>query len=1194
MAFKREDQYAASGSTKLWNAWTPYVSKFDTSSFYNWEQDNLPLYDLEERTYEAWEQLGFPTSSVPGMALTVSADAGNTVEGQAQLLAESTLFTDVSSAIAAIPKVVRFPVLVEVGSFGDLGNMELHNFRIEEGGSIEIINRNASKFYSASSTVNNVAAGSVYNSSHDLIKRVDSLDLSNTFTNASCVHLGLSLLSGTDDSRFGTGYAFAHPQHTLRRGTVAFGYSVGTLDGNIFDWSLYENTAGGATYNDDTLPSYDTSTYDALNNDYPTRGQVDSSDSVKGVVYNNVARKISIKNCDGPIYIRGFVVDGNITSVDDGISVINSDVVLENCAAMRCNEAGFKFHNSKVTLSRTACSYRNYKLTDSATRAEETGVGFHAVNSEVTVSALLQPILSLDGPADFGASGVDVAVMASRNYLGFLLENSKLVGGYRRDSAINETTGGLLLSELNYGAGLEAINSQINLKGQIDFYGNARGLDLLGTTVITENLCVDFTNTEALRAANSRVEFDSVVSPAQAGQASRAQFEFSKNGQHILLRNQSEVTFRRKNHLPAIYGNSFFLSSFGTITWDGANRNNLPGVSVEDQSTIELIHPKMVAHDSVVRNSADYGQILRAVNGSKASLFGTAAGCNFVWGPRTYNRQQFAAGLYAGRGSELNLHGPTVIAQYGIDALVEDNSVINIEPHRSRSGYGLEVSAFDLSAQANHTSVELHSTRACLVANRNSVINLQDLGSYTLHWPRTGRGGNLLAAGADYNLGSTGFASSGLTAYGSLQFFPNPSDSKIVTQNDLDDLISGGVAASVPDFPVFTAATDMNTFLVTDDPIGGSTDTATRGLASLGGVCLRAAGDSVVNVNNVHFPTGNNGGFMDGLFYDASGDNCHQLMIWNLADTSKLNASFLSVSGMYPGNSTYHGPSAMYVSSNTLGSNDTEYVAASGAPSSTPDTGTLSVLDPFGAGSAVGIWNLPVGATINSPFKRYHPITEAFNEATPSALAGAGVIVSANAAMPFGFDGSGSNTGPFRIYWSPKPSSKFLAVDLSGYQYGAWKGEYAGGDDFSGYTGPAYQIFSQGYNMSAPVSALLFDDGNSVSSVYPDLVKLSIDSDGDGSYDKLWTSGFYYCSEFLDDDPLQCMLDESASDAFQNAKNASTGTSGKPKRVTIYRSREDDSGDASPSNRGSEAYQGDRDHTVGFKSANIFDLRRDN
>ena len=102
MTFNRNDIYTTSGSTRLFNSWTSYVSKYDTSSFYNWEQDNLPLYDIEERTYELWEQAGFPTSSVPGFALTVSADTPT-----ATLNANSNIFTTVSACIAALPQVIR-------------------------------------------------------------------------------------------------------------------------------------------------------------------------------------------------------------------------------------------------------------------------------------------------------------------------------------------------------------------------------------------------------------------------------------------------------------------------------------------------------------------------------------------------------------------------------------------------------------------------------------------------------------------------------------------------------------------------------------------------------------------------------------------------------------------------------------------------------------------------------------------------------------------------------------------------------------------------------------------------------------------------------------------------------------------------------------------------------------------------------
>ena len=73
MVFLHNDFYTASGSVKLYDCWTDKVTKHDTSSFYNWEEDNLPIYDLEERTYYLWEKVGHPTSSIPGVVLVVSA-----------------------------------------------------------------------------------------------------------------------------------------------------------------------------------------------------------------------------------------------------------------------------------------------------------------------------------------------------------------------------------------------------------------------------------------------------------------------------------------------------------------------------------------------------------------------------------------------------------------------------------------------------------------------------------------------------------------------------------------------------------------------------------------------------------------------------------------------------------------------------------------------------------------------------------------------------------------------------------------------------------------------------------------------------------------------------------------------------------------------------------------------------------------
>ncbi|MHA2201731.1 MAG: hypothetical protein ACXABN_17810, partial [Candidatus Thorarchaeota archaeon] len=145
MAFYADDLYTASAGVTIYNYWNPYVTKHDTSSFYNWEQDNLPLYDLEERTYYLWEKFGYPLSAVPSMALLVSAS----VPTNSPL--SSNVFTSVSAAIEALPEIIRMPTLIEVALSGNMGELNLNNIKCEDDGALEIINRGFGSILSTSS-----------------------------------------------------------------------------------------------------------------------------------------------------------------------------------------------------------------------------------------------------------------------------------------------------------------------------------------------------------------------------------------------------------------------------------------------------------------------------------------------------------------------------------------------------------------------------------------------------------------------------------------------------------------------------------------------------------------------------------------------------------------------------------------------------------------------------------------------------------------------------------------------------------------------------------------------------------------------------------------------------------------------------------------------------------------------------------
>ena len=110
MAFVNTDLYLTSGTSQWANKWTANVDKFNTSSFYNWEQDNEPLYDLDERTHQNWEKQGYPItdgfSGIPGVCVVVSAAAFRANFGLlAGITGDSSgaVFKSVSAVLRVLP-----------------------------------------------------------------------------------------------------------------------------------------------------------------------------------------------------------------------------------------------------------------------------------------------------------------------------------------------------------------------------------------------------------------------------------------------------------------------------------------------------------------------------------------------------------------------------------------------------------------------------------------------------------------------------------------------------------------------------------------------------------------------------------------------------------------------------------------------------------------------------------------------------------------------------------------------------------------------------------------------------------------------------------------------------------------------------------------------------------------------------------
>ena len=972
MAFYPNDIYTSSGTATTTNSWTSTVYKHDSSSFYNWEQDNLPLYDLEERTHLAWEKLGHAASSVAGMNITVSSNGDTSIP---------MVFTSITDAMASVPDIIRYPIQIEVAASGDLGQLDIKNKQFVESGSLEIINRVFMKAYNASSTWHDSATTMA---TYGTGNAISSLDLQNTFTDTYTIHLGETtshLWSGTDAQRiFLTSKhldTFTGTNESKRPGRLTCGEGVSSGFGvnNLF------GIGTGNYVEQDEATSYLNSSKDLDVTSQLTGSSLERSFGTDvlgagGLLYGNYFSRVRILNSPGPVYIRGFCVDGGDGSnpvdhaVQNGFEVENSSPWLENCASLRCTEAGFNIKNSDVTLSRGIFAFRNYELTFApgfSEREPTETAGIKLSNSTATIRT------------DTYASGSDFLFHTSRNVIGLELNNSRLIGG---ESLSSSSTGNrnntIFNSSYNTGEGIRLSNSVLDLDGRLDVYNNQKGIVTNHSELLLDEVTVENSQEEGLLSFNSNITYNknlhtgvtsgtsyydlsADVEESEAG--ALTQNYFVRNGQHMVL-NNSIYDYTKADNVPSQMGKSRFAMSHGVAanTSSTSEKTLLPSLEINAGSKCSLAHTRIRTHESATNNGykrAVMGAALQA-NNSNVKFLGSEATMTLIEGPPNYSVQNKIAGVAATNNSRVEFAGPTAIVQFGVDALADNHSTIAFAPHNE--GGLIDASGWALSSTGNHTHVELHSTRANLVANNDSIIEMKDLGWWEHEWAV---GGSLSALGAtasaaDYGP-NDGLGISAFTFGGSMQLYPNP---------QIDVGLADLALSSSPSIETFTecsSTSDLYYFLSAGNYDSGTTAADIRSGISKGGVCVRAVGNSTADIKNTHFPARWYNPY--GIIYDVSTGNTYdELRIWNIADSSKLDAAYCSVNSLWPESAVYYGPGEYYMDGvNT----------ASGAPSGTPDTGVSSILDNYGDSNA--------------------------------------------------------NRGPFRVYFSPLGPAKFLAYDTSNY-----------------------------------------------------------------------------------------------------------------------------------------------------------------
>jgi len=1034
------DDNSSSGGYYVFSANYPNkVFKFDASTFYNWEQDNLPITDLENRTDWLYNKMGMPGSSMPDATFVLSSTADNTYN----------CFDDIKDITDRLPKRITSKILIELCSYGDLGRLKLQDISVEDGGALEIISRNSlnnddvaydSRFESADvSSISNwpknkwrLGIGTLEN--RTLITSVSAVANSAGFdeiTGASSVRLQTGCFvsgstgwngshrtfckssTGTDGD--GIYMSFAHGGGTL--GTELTGPLIAT------DFTDNPNKYGFLVsaynaVNDATIKSHDASPNKYSNNDFQsnslTTTYANSEQAELAVnfkTYGNYFSAVDISNCKGPITLTNICVDSASGSDNLGVqgrtmhrgkagfSVTNSDGInLQGCAAARNRYYGFMVDNSKVKVSRGIIAYRNYPLYNQTRAAsalpslnanEEfeqnasvicSGVGFYANNSVVLFDTSSDNFNNVEAErpsrllCDFHSNGT-----------GFYAKNSHILGGVGGNKKITTQGGGngdwnstLLRASCNTGAGFLLENSVFKYEGIPWAAGNDTfGMDTKNSIVEFGGVVAEHNGLGGLRFGGSNVKhglgidkyywylFNNAYYYQRYCQgANRASVCLHENGgPGMIIEKGSTFEPVKVQSMDKVYGyvggqtSNSWLSlnhlgasgQMGSTNPDGSYHGGMGNVIVRDHSTAELIHYGAVA-GATIPDVPTRGGCLSVTNNSRCTLRGTSF-ANTCMSAKTslsldsmsrLERSWHCSNMYAGQNSQIYVMGPTKISGFGIGGLAEDNSIIKFCPHLDEygnfdfAGYALSGLAGVPSTGENHTKVEIHSTRSCLVANRNSTIEMKHLGGSA----------NVEASSTNLALGSqtADFAANGRLAHywgtgaGYMQFYPHGFTQEILNttggkgssrnfQSQLNLSQTGyskqygsekskSLLGRTSNFHGVAYTTSS---MSTAFPLGAQEDMST------GGMCVRALGGSNIIADFVNFPMSMCPSSTSGVYYNIAGSgNEHvtaydglygrngglghkehryggsQIFMWNIADNSRLKASNLLVSGVDP------------------------------------------------------------------------------------------------------------------------------------------------------------------------------------------------------------------------------------------------------------------------------------------------------
>ena len=824
----------------------PEVHKFDASAFYNWEQDNLPVLDLETRSNVLRQYLGL--TDVSGVTLTVSSDAPKSASSLG-------VYQTVQDALEVVPRRLRFPLLIEICDFGNLGDLTIADIHCEGNGALQIEGRQFSDAVTLT-VADTVSAGNYGPSATQTLPlTVSSTNLKNGFQNASSTNLALNCASVEGWDRYSRTFVTRTPDSQTQTQALLFKpqpstdtFVIGGAFGNRYNVSAY-GTREESTVALDPDPRTSNGSGESL---LTARDALEANDNVSVAAWGTHFNKIEIKNCSR-VKLKNICVDSASGSdnkfpntlvylCDTGLDVKNSNILLENFAATRFRKSGISLQNSTASVAGNFIVYRIYERNRDETKGKE-GAGVYCVDSS----------LAFDTSAGDGTELRGHRIRAlSKCGVGLHAINSTITGGavstgtVKNAGSIDTDTFRLYIHSNT--TGVKLVNCVYDVDGRTSVFCNIRGFDCAQSTLRFQQFSVDYNQEEGFYLDNTNLIYGkdaATLETGVSGTVARA-FTCDYNGINLHVDKNSSVGYPADlQYVPTLDMWGGTTTANWAITNHGAtdiDSFKSPSILVSQNSNAELVNLS-VAGDA--RATGVPGACVQARSNSNVTLRGTSKSHTILGslGSVILKKNWTTAAAGAIENSQITFTGPTKISRFGIGVLAQNNSKVSFVPPSVEYNHFVPAKTrFQLSSTANHTRLDVHANRACLVANDRSTIQMQSLGGNSLDPD------NSINSSQSYDFSST-FAE--CTSGSFVRFCPNGFTEQLESS--------------------FYTAANFDQFTRTTDGLADQD----HNINTTGGMCVRAVGSSKVDVDLVNFKVeGELQSDVSGVCYNYNGTGC--------------------------------------------------------------------------------------------------------------------------------------------------------------------------------------------------------------------------------------------------------------------------------------------------------------------------------